>query len=169
MSRVGFELDVDILLVSSQAMWLQLMLWLPWLEKRALIRKYTRARMVHFVSQLGARLLFIVWFDHASSLGLVKLAIDKATKGLVETLHEIDRMSAANANRLLNTQNGYLKGSQRWHSLITPRRKSIARLFTTAPAYVGRQRICIICTRTQTPSQKVKCFLLRRTLKNIVF
>ena len=104
MSRVGFELDVDILssLVSGNVATANAL--------AALIGEAGFDSQIHqgekgafFVSQLGARLLFIVWFDHASSLGLVKLAIDKATKGLVETLHEIDRMSAANANRLLNT------------------------------------------------------------------
>ncbi|MGB0646185.1 MAG: roadblock/LC7 domain-containing protein [Bradymonadia bacterium] len=104
-NRVGFELDVDILssLVSGNVATANAL--------AALIGEVAFESQIHqgengafFVSQLGERLLFIVWFDHASSLGLVRLAIDKVTKGLAVTLDEIDRMSVANANRLFNTQ-----------------------------------------------------------------
>ena len=104
MSRVGFELDVDILssLVSGNVATANAL--------AALIGEAGFDSQIHqgengafFVSQLERDCYLLCGLIMPRHLVLVKLAIDKATKGLVETLHEIDRMSAANANRLLNT------------------------------------------------------------------
>lgn len=102
-NRVGFELDVDILssLVSGNVATANALADLIG-ETAFESQIHQGERGAIFVHQLGARLLFVVWFDDASSLGLVKLSVDQVTKGLTETLTEIDRMSIANAGRLFD-------------------------------------------------------------------
>lgn len=94
--RDGYELDVDILssLVSGNVATANAM--------ASLIGESEFKTQVHqgdegafLVTQLGPRLILIVWFDDGSSLGLVQLAVKKIVLDLVPILADIDKMSGA--------------------------------------------------------------------------
>ncbi len=102
-NREGYELDVDILssLVSGNVATANAL--------ASLIGESGFDTQVHqghqgafLVTQIGNRLLLIVWFDQESSVGLVKLAVKNIDESLSQTLDEIERMSAGKAGSLLN-------------------------------------------------------------------
>ena len=102
-NRAGYELDVDILssLVSGNVATANAL--------ASLIGEAGFDTQVHqgdqgafLVTQIGNRLLLIVWFDQESSVGLVKLAVQNISESLSQTLDEIESMSARKAESLLN-------------------------------------------------------------------
>ena len=102
-NRPGYELDVDILssLVSGNVATANAL--------ASLIGEACFDTQVHqgdqgafLVTQIGNRLLLIVWFDQESSVGLVKLVVKNISDSLRPTLDEIERMSTAKAATLLN-------------------------------------------------------------------
>jgi len=102
-NRAGYDLDVDILssLVSGNVATANAL--------ASLIGEAGFDTQVHqghqgafLVTQVGNRLLLIVWFDQESSVGLVKLVVKNMSESLRPTLDEIERMSTAKAALLLN-------------------------------------------------------------------
>jgi predicted regulator of Ras-like GTPase activity (Roadblock/LC7/MglB family) len=103
-NRGGYELDIDILssLVAGNVATANAL--------ASLIGEAGFETQVHqghqgafLVTQIGNRLLLIVWFDQESSVGLVKLVVKNISESLCPTLDEIERMSTAKAGSLFNT------------------------------------------------------------------
>lgn len=53
------------------------------------------------ISIISSRVILLVLFDERSSLGLVRLRVKRATKGLAEVLEVLEKKTAENSNSVL--------------------------------------------------------------------